>query len=645
MNRFIRNVAAVFPFALASVFLLCTDFKNNNPTDSAYMGNYALKLTWQQTSDTLEVFKHYRILCALGRDTFSSYKVDTASPLSIDSIKWGPKDTLVVHATRPVKDTTLFVSGVRPNNETVVDSVPPVVATNPYIIKPNANAVVVGDTIFASIGRFDGQPVLQSLFAIWYDNGSKRPFQSASIPDTIMNASKGLHLIDARLQDSRGNGFTLAMDTVKAGGFRQALDSAVLLTVKLGSPLIVAITQTDSDASPFRLYVTSSNGRRDSSGAAFRPFKVIDTIQLVTTIPDTATLIDTVFTVDSSGLVSRKIAIKALVLFVSPKVAFVNDSMIVQFQDSTAITLAPGSTGAKFIWVLDTTASKPDTTILPTFMLFLNDSTQVHSLKVTAVDQYGIAGTPATLYVSARTFYYKLNALTFPTQPKVNTWAMSTVSAGDTALARKNNARFHWAFTPRNYDSLQALGPDSSTLKLLWSSVTSATISVNVIDSQNNTSAVYSQNIAVRRYGPSIKITNPPPLSGNTTAPVKITVSAIDTNVDGTLTNTTISKILWQRTGKNPAIDSSSDSSWQIPSTNIPDTFTVYARARDVDGNLSQPDSIQVFVKAYLPYILPRMNDVSWFIDTAVQFTAYGNVSNPAASITKYLWSFSGSGA
>ena len=415
--------------------------------------------------------------------------------------------------------------------------------------------------------------------------------------------------ITAKLQDSIGRGFFL--DTISVavvGGYKQVLDSVSLFAVKLGYPLTLSITQTDLDSSRFRVFVISGNGVwRDTS--AFYDFKGSDTITLKRAVIDTNPQIDTVYTMDSSGLKSNQKVVFAPVIYTLPVVSFASDSLIVSVNDSTPITLAPQSTGAKFIWVLDSNVQKADTTSSPTFVLYLTDVAQ-HVLKVTGVDQFGYAGrTPASIHVRAQQFAYVVQPVIFPTQVKINTWTTWTVSVNDTASARRNSARFHWRITPANYDSMRIIGADSGTLRLHWDSVAVAAISVMAIDNSKDSSAWYFPpgNIFVRRFAPSIKITNPRPMSVKTTDAIKVTASAIDSNIDGTVTSGTIQKVLWQRTGKAPAKDSTNDTVWQITSIN-PDTFEVYAWARDTGGTLSQPDSIQIHGKG-LPALYPAAHE------------------------------------
>ena len=644
MKKVLHIGAVTLPVAVVCLLFFCTDFKNNNPATTSYQGNYSLELSWEPPSDSVkEVFKEYKIACVHGRDTFSSYTVDSlASSMAIESTRRGAVDTLVIHFTRPVKDTILLIEGVRPNNETVGDTIRAKVA-NPYFIAPNASAVVMGDIIIVSVARSDNNQITQKLWVSWRVNGDSSVAKPLG-PYSFTPKQQRTQKITAKLQDSTGRGFFLDTQFVAVvGGYKQILDSVSLFAVKLGYPLTLSITQTDLDSSRFRVFVISGNGVwRDTS--AFYDFKGSDTITLKRAVIDTNPQIDTVYTMDSSGLKSNPKVVFAPVIYTLPVDSFASDSLIVSVNDSTPITLAPQSTGAKFIWVLDSNVQKADTTASPTFVLYLTDVAQ-HVLKVTGVDQYGYAGTPASIHVHAQQFAYAVLPVVFPTQVKINTWTTWTVSVNDTASARRNNARFHWRITPANYDSIRITGADSGTLRLHWDSVAVAAISVMAIDNSKDSSAWYFPpgNIFVRRFAPSIKITNPRPMSVKTTEAIKVTASAIDSNIDGTVTSSTIQKVLWQRAGKAPAKDSTNDTVWQITSIN-PDTFEVYVWARDTGGTLSQPDSIQIMVKAYRPYILPLMKNDTVFLNFPALFTAFGNVSDSTAKIAEYLWSFGGNG-
>jgi hypothetical protein len=259
------------------------------------------------------------------------------------------------------------------------------------------------------------------------------------------------------------------------------------------------------------------------------------------------------------------------------------------------------------------------------------------------MDQFGYVGLSASIKIRAERFRYMIEPIVFPMYPKVNTWTTWIAAVDDTALARQNNARFHWTISLTNYDSIQISGADSSILKLRWSGVVSNTIGVSAMDNSNNTSPSYLQNIFVRRYGPSIKITTTKPLNSKTTDQIRITASAIDSNIDGTVTTGTIKRIIWQRMGNNSVKDSTTDSTWQISSNN-PDTFEVYAWAQDIDGYLSQPDSIQIMIRAYRPYIMPAMPNITVYKNSSVGFKVSGHVSDPTAVMEKYLWDFDGSG-
>jgi hypothetical protein len=551
----------------------------------------------------------------------------------------GAADTLVVHFTRPIKDTiALAVTGVRPNDETAVDTIKALVI-NPYFIKPNAFGVIMDKTIVVSVARADTKQPAQGLLVSWKVNGADSTIAKPLGPYSFIPAQQRTQNITAKLQDSIGNGFYLAAIAVTVGGYQQTLDSATFKSnPKLGDPLTLIIVQSDSDATPYKLFVIGGNWRDSSE---LRPFKARDTIRLNRAIADINPIADTVFTIDSSGLISDTVVIKAQVTYALPSVLFVSDSLIVSLKDSTRpITLDPKSTGAKFIWVLDTL--KPDTTDFPSYIKPLQD-TFPHVLTVKGMDQFGYVGLSASIKIRAQRFRYAIEPIVFPMYPKVNTWTTWIAAVNDTALARQNNARFHWTISQTNYDSILITGADSSILKLRWSSAVSNTISVSAMDDSNNTSPSYLQNIFVRRFGPSIKITTTKPLNAKTTDLIRITASAIDSNIDGTVTNSTIKRIIWQR-DDNSVKDSTADTAWQIASIS-PDTFEVYAWAQDTDGFLSQPDSIQIMVRAYRPYIQPLMANSTVYIKSSVGFKVSGHVSDPTAVMAKYLWDFDGNGA
>ena len=80
MKKILHLGAVTLPVAVLCLLLFCTDFKNNNPATTSYQGNYSLELSWVSPSDSVkEVFKEYKIACVHGRDTFSSYTVDSSS--------------------------------------------------------------------------------------------------------------------------------------------------------------------------------------------------------------------------------------------------------------------------------------------------------------------------------------------------------------------------------------------------------------------------------------------------------------------------------------------------------------------------------------------------------------------------------------
>ena len=647
MNKILYINAAAVLLAIFCLLLFCTNFKNNNPATTSYQGNYSLSLSWSQPSETLEVFKQYKIACVVGSDTFSSYKVDSSTfPMVIDEIKWDKVDTLFVHFFRPINDTdSIEIEGVRPNNQTIIAIIHAHVI-NPYFIKPDTNAINMGDTLIASVTRLDNKPAAQGLFVIWSVNGTTKAKQSDLVPDTIIPAIRDTLRITALLQDVSGSGLYLDIVRMPVGSYPQKLTAVALKTTAvLGSSLTLSITQTDLDSSKFRVFVISSNGVWRDSSLTFLDFSGNATIPLGRPVIDTSPQTDTIYTVDVDGIKSNVLMLSMTVSYSLPVVNFTTaDTLIVALKDTTPVTLDLSSTGNKFIWVLDSDSLRPDTTTSKTLKVFLQDML-AHTLTVKGVDQYNNVGAPVSKPMRARNFAYVVQPIAFPLYPKINTWTTWIAAVKDTALARQKNAHFHWTINPVNYDSIRITGADSSTLELRWSGIFSTTISVIDTDNFNDICAPYSQSVSVRRYAPSIKFMNIGPLNEKTTDTIKLIVSAIDSNIDGTITNSTIQKVLWQRTGKVSAKDSTNagDTTWKIVSVN-PDTFDVYARARDNDGFLSQPDTIQVIVKAYRPFIQPLMQDMTIFIGSPVRFKVYGNVSDTSAKIAKYLWDFDGNG-
>jgi PKD repeat protein len=640
MKKSLRIIAGALPLAIFCLLLFCTDFKNNNPATSSYQGDYSLQLSWALPLDTMEVFKQYKIICVQGRDTFSSYKVDSPlSPMTIDTLIRisGAIDTVGVHFTRPIKDTMTFaVSGVRPNKETVIDTIKAHVI-NPYRISSNAGAVIMGKSIIVSVSRPDNKPVVPGFSAVWSVNGSVKSTQTALKPYIYFPPVQQTQAITARLQDTVQNGFYLDTVYVSVGGYQQNLLNAALKTnAKLGDPLTLSLAQTDVDSSKFRIFVVSASGWRDSS--AFMDFTQNATIQLGRPVIDTNPQTDTIYTIDINGLISNILLLPMTVTYSLPVVNFSADSLIVSLNDTTPVTLGPQSTGAKFIWVLDSIDTlKPDPVNSATCIILLHDTLQ-HILKVTGVDNYGYAGNAAFIRVRAHSFGYVVQPVAFPTQPKVNTLTTWIAAVKDTALARQKNAIFHWAIFPPNFDSIAITGKDSSILQLRWSDIAVTTITLTVTDNINEGCAPYSKNVSVRRFAPSVKFLNTKPLFGKTTEAINLIVTAADSNSDGT-----IQKILWQRTGKFSIKDSTTDTTWQFMPVS-PDTFDVYAWARDNDGFLSQPDTIHVMVKAYRPFIQPVMRDTAVFINSPVRFVVSGNISDPSATMAKYLWDFDGNG-
>jgi hypothetical protein len=472
-------------------------------------------------------------------------------------------------------------------------------------------------------------------------NGTEDATEKNAATYNFYPKKPGVVVITALLKDTLGKGIPLNAVSISAVASQPTLDSVAFKSMpKLGEPLSLIVKQTNPDSTPYRLFVTGKKGWSDTTGFRSSPFNTFDTFQLSTPIISIDSLHDTIFTVDTNGFKSKPKIINSAVSYSLPTVVFtVSDTIIVTYAEPDSVSLSTQSTGNKFIWVLDSTDTlKPDSLKSTRCLIPLSDSLP-HMLTVTGVDQYGNAGTPSSIPIRAQNFTYLIKPVSFPTVVKAKTLTLWIAGLKNPTDSLKKGSHYRWSVYPANYSTIELDGPDSGTLKLNWADFANTTISLWVVDSANhNESAIYSQSVTAKRFAPSIKFTNSRPYSRKTIDVIDLTVSAADSNSDGT-----ISKILWERKGKSPAKDTSTDSSWQFSYT-YPDTFEAYAWAIDNDGFVSQPDSIQVMVKAFRPYFQTFIIDTSGFLNDTMHFTAIGNVSDSTSKIVKYLWSFSNNG-
>ncbi len=170
------------------LFLSCTSYKNNNPVDPLYPGDYRLSVSLALSPDSLSVFREYGITCATGADTFSTYRLSTspAGLAAVDGIRYSRPDSIFFHVTGPF-DGMAYVAGVRPNGKTVTDSTH-IHVVNPYRIVADTPAVA-GEADTFKIERPSPDTPNAAAAVIWSAGGLRHSAKAFSADERQLKLS------------------------------------------------------------------------------------------------------------------------------------------------------------------------------------------------------------------------------------------------------------------------------------------------------------------------------------------------------------------------------------------------------------------------------------------------------------------------
>jgi hypothetical protein len=629
----------------ATLLLFCSQIEKNNPLLSSYPGDYRFELLTPSSADTLAVFEPYRLHFRItGSDTFDRFEISGAAAAAFDAAIFADSldisySTVCLYPVKPFSGM-VQVDGVRPNDKRVSHSVA-LTIMNPYSITGDTLGGL-SQNVALTVCRTDNRPCAPTIASVtWFIDNSTDTSLSIITPFPISSATQAKKRISALLTDIHGDTLRLLPHDVTFKGNAPVLETAILQdSATLGSTLSFAVTVNDNDRDPLGFIILAGSDTLIPS-LILHPYTQEYLIASEKPLRDTGWITCRIYCRDSSGLRSNTIDTLVYSRYHFSIVKFPDSTRIVPLNESYTLSVE-GSWAQHYRWKsrrlgFDTIIDSSSMQL--TYVDSLTDTIQVWGMGDTLHTSGSmLAGPPATLVVTIRTFSNSLKRVAFPSEVRARHWGTWRVQAENTAGALPSgSAAYYWSISPDHlYDSIRV---NAHELSLFFrDTAPSFTVSVIAVIGTDSTQE-QTQSVTVRVYRPSIafdsssytcKVNESKRFSVRATDPIDHAIAGIYYRI------------------KYPYGDSAVhalnlDTSWTIAFV-TPGSQTLIAWAFDADGFSSDTATARVEVTTTKPHFFRLVLDTLIYIHDIVAIRTPADPGNAKDSIVKYYWDLNSDG-
>ncbi len=636
---------------LVVFFFLCVEL--NSPVDPKFKGSYEFDISNLEDKDTvkLSIFQPYSIEIdtSVSKDTYYDFSCTVEkNNVAVDSQL--VKNHFVLFFYKPCT-TTVYVNGIRPND--IKDSKElTFFVENPYEIKGN-DTVAHEDTASFSIALTDSVKNVPGQFQIRWSNGreTEELSKDSAFKVFIGDPSQDSLSVGAELFVGKSPGYKLTKEVV-VSGWAPKIDSVNIKNynsmdsskteVNQVDSFKVILTISDRDSSPYTVSIDADKSQhigdiivnkfRSNCSATFPP--------ITNRLKDSLTI-----TVKDNQNYSTVKRIGINITEVPPQV-WIKDSMDVANNKKTVFRVDKSINCILFKWTLNGQKIKvTDSSTTESWEIGPFDNwTGICTLTVTPVSGTNKGGNPETCIINVKEFKYSteikdtVNTLSL----KVNRQDTLFASAyKDTVKLPDSKVQYQWRINQETVNRyVMNEGSDTSFIVFKFTNDSIKEFSVvvyGVIEGENATEV--TQLVTVSRYSPIFKIKKEIyDTTANSVVKFKYSIEYTDP------AKAPVSKFYYKFKNIQGSTIKNYDTLQGIQ-FNETGLFTIEMWCVDIDGAVSNPDSISITISADLPYMSNVPQKISSSINQKVtidSIVAYsGNSKSP---IKHFLWDLNNDG-